>query len=228
MKICTCFLVLSLLLSNTPISFSQVSLGLQGQINNMSTPLVIKRDLLSKALGEALNPGAGIFVEYNVNKYWALQLEFNYQEQRKSFLLTGNDRSINTSIMEYLRIPILAKCRFPFQKWSLTAILGPTPGYGLALKSGKTDQNLNFTEYEKLSFSENAIKRFDLGMLAGVGVEKVLANNLKTKLSLRYYLGFVDIMKDEFSTFYNRGYALDIGFIVPFSIFKKKEKKEQD
>lgn len=219
------FLVLPFIFSFPTISCSQYSVGLKGQINSISTPLVIKRDLLSKALGETLNPGFGISLEKKLNKYSSLQIELMYQEQSKSFLLTGSDRVINTSLMEYLRIPILIKYRIPFENWNLLGLIGPNLGYALDLKSGETDQNLVFTYYEKLNFDEHNIKRFDIGILAGIGIEKVLANNMKTTLSLRYLIGLTDIMENAESTFYNRGYALDMGFMIPLELFRKKEQQ---
>jgi len=195
----------------------------------MGAPLVIKRDLLSKTLAESLNPGVGVFIEYNIKNNWALQLEVNYQEQRKSFLLTGSERMLNLSVLEYIRLPLLIKYKIPFKSWSLSGVLGLNPGYAVELKSGSTNQNFNLIEYEILSFSENNIRRFDFSILTGIGVEKILANNLKTKLSLRYNLGIIDIMEDPQSTFYNKGYALDIGFLVPLAFFKKsKDQKVKD
>ncbi len=204
---------------------AQTSIGVKGQINSMSAPLVIKRDLLSKALGETLNPGFGILIEHHINTYSSFQSEILYQEQSKSFILTGGDRVINTSILKYIRVPILIKYKFPFSNWNLIGMIGPNFGYALDLKSGETNKDFNLTSYEKLNFSEHNIKRFDMGISCGIGVEKTLANNMKTTLSVRYNLGLIDIMEDSQNTFYNRGYALDMGFMIPLQLFKKEKEK---
>ena len=187
----------------------------------MGAPLVIKRDLLSKSQGAILNPGFGFFFELGIKERWAFQPEVNYQEQRKSFLLTGSERTISVSTVEYIRIPLLLKYSIPFKKWSLIGLIGPNPGYALRLKSGETDRNLNFTEYTILSFSENQVRRLDLGILCGIGVEKNIANKLRTTLSLRYNLGLVDIMKGNQNTFRNNGYSLDMGFMIPLRFEKE-------
>ncbi len=206
---------------------AQSSIGLKGQINNLGSPLVIKRDLFSKTQGEILNPGFGIFFDLVLNEKWALQPELLYQEQRQSYLLTGTDIAINISVMEYLRVPLLFKYNMPFKNFSLIGLAGPYGGYALSLKSGETNQNLDLTSYRRLSFSENDVRRLDFGVLLGFGIEKIIANKLKTKLTFRYNFGMLDIMKDNLSTFYNRGYSLDMGFMVPLSIFKKQKASDQ-
>jgi len=217
------FLVFISFLYAPKAGFAQISIGIKGQINDMSAPLVIKRDLLSKALGKTLNPGFGILIEHQINAYSSLQSEIIYQEQSKSFILTGGDKVINTSLLKYVRVPIAIKYKFPFDNWNLIGMLGPNFGYALDLKSGETNQDFNLTSYEKLDFAEHNIKRFDLGVLCGVGIEKTLANNMKTTLTVRYNLGLIDIMGDSQNTFYNRGYALDMGFMIPLQLFKKEK-----
>lgn len=201
---------------------AQSSIGLKGQINNLGSPLVIKRDLFSKTQGEVLNPGFGIFLDFVLNEKWAIQPELLYQEQRKSYDLTGTDIAINISVMEYFRVPILLKYKLPFEKISFVGLAGPYGGYAFLLKSGETNQNLEITSYRRLSFSTHEIRQLDFGLMVGLGIEKIIANKLKTKLSFRYQLGMVDIMKDSRSTFYNSGYSLDMGFMVPLTIFKKQ------
>lgn len=222
-----CFFFFFLLLSSPFLLFSQASFGLKVQINNMSTPLVIKRDLLSKPQGSVLNPGFGLFIEYRINDRLAFQQELNYQEQRKGFILSGSESVYNISVLEYIRLPLLLKYSIPFEKCHLTGLIGPNPGYAILLKSGETDQNLKITKYEQLDFSEQQVRRFDIGILCGIGIEKTIANKFKTKLSLRYNLGLLDIMKDKQSTFRSRGYLLDMGFMIPLHQKKKEPAKKK-
>jgi outer membrane protein with beta-barrel domain len=200
---------------------AQASFGIKVQINNMGAPLVIKRDLFSKPQGSVLNPGFGLFFEFKLSEQLSFQPELNYQEHRKSYILTGSEKTYNISIMEYVRLPLLLKYSIPFKKWNLIGLIGPNPGYALLLKSGETNQNWEITKYNKLDFSEHQIRRIDIGLISGIGIEKIIANKFKTKLTLRYNIGLLDIMEDKQSTFRNSGYILDMGFMIPL----KREKK---
>ncbi len=217
------FLILSLpILGN-----AQFSIGIKGNINDMGSPLVIKRDLLSKQLGKVLSPGFGIYFSYELNEKWAFQPEINYHEQARSFLLSGSERLINISILEYIRVPLLVKYTIPAQHFNVIGLVGPNPGVGIKLKSGETNHTFNYTDFQTLDFQEQDIKQFDLGLLLGIGIEKIIANRFKTKLSFRYNLGLIDIMESAESKFYSRGYSLDMGIMIPLYPIQKKEPEKQ-
>lgn len=196
---------------------AQLFFGIKGQVNNLSAPLVTERDLFAKQQNSTLNPGFGLILEYHFNEKIGIQTEFLYQEQQQSYFLTNSEHLINTTNVEYIRVPVLFRRTYSFENFSIAGLIGPVTGYGVRLRAGVTNLNFLYADYQELDFEEQGVRQFDMGILFGLGVEKMIANKLKTKLAFRYNFGFIDIMIDDVSTFYNRGLALDMGVVIPIS-----------
>lgn len=213
--ICFCFVVNS--------AWTQTLLGVKGQVNNFGAPLIQEMDLFSKTLGNMINPGFGITLQQRLSPQWAIQIEANYQEERQSYLLSGAESRINTSVLKYIRFPLLAKRNINFGNWSIQAIAGPNFGYGLQLLSGDTSLDYRQSSFKKLDYSDYEVKRFDLGLLLGLGVEKEVSKFFTTALSLRYNIGLTDILKDENNYFFNRGCTLEMAIFFPLQSKLVKE-----
>jgi hypothetical protein len=215
LSLCFCFVL--------TIGWSQTLIGIKGQVNNFDAPLVVEVDLFSKTLNNLLNPGFGIAVQQVISPKWILQLEANYQEARQSYLISGAESRINTSIIKYIRVPLLAKRNISFGDWSFQAMAGPNFGYGLQLLSGNTTLDYRESKFARLEFAKYDVKRFDLGLLMGMGIEKIVSKTFTTSLSLRYNLGLVDILQNDQSYFFTRGYILEMAIYVPLDPSKIKE-----
>lgn len=96
---------------------------------------------------------------------------------------------------------------------------GPNFGYAVGLKSAEyidTGATTNVF-YSKLDFQEFQISRFDLALTMGLGIEKIIANKFRTSLDIRYDFGLTDIVNSPFNSYVNRGFALEMGILIPVS-----------
>ena len=95
-------------------------------------------------------------------------------------------------------------------------VLGPSISYAIDGHSSIYDENDFANRTITLDFEEEGIKRFDLGLIAGLGIEKVIAKNVKVSLGIRYYLGLLNISEIEELDIFNESMSIFIGAALPF------------
>ena len=211
------FFLTVIILGSSQSNFAQISFGVKGHISMIGAPLVEKQDLFSKKLRSPLNPGFSIFAEYRFNDKLALQPELAYRENRSYYKLRSNVPTIHTSIINYVRLPIMFKISQQ-KKWiTISFLIGPNFAYAFDMKAGETFTQFYFHEqaFKTLKFKDYNIRHFDLALTLGISVEKSIAQKFRTSLDLRYDFGLNDIMNELSSTFYNRGFALEMGILIP-------------
>ena len=202
---------------------SQISIGVKGHISTIGAPLVEKQDFFSKKLRPTFNPGISIFGEYKMNDILAIQAELAFRQNRSHYRLRYNVPTVHTSMVNYVRMPIMLKVS-QNKKWiNLIVFGGPNIGYAIGISAAETieDISVNNATFSKLSFGEYQIRRFDFAFTLGVGIEKTIANKFRTTLDIRYDYGLTDIMKAPFNSYVNRGFAIEMGILIPVSRFKK-------
>ena len=106
----------------------------------------------------------------------------------------------------YFNIPITGKARYEFDDFNIYGLFGPYIGLGL---SGKVKSGDNSTNIDWGSGEDNDLKRFDLGITIGAGVEygPYLAG-------ISYNLGLANIaaQNDGGYRVKNRVFAITIGY----------------
>ena len=177
-----CFFVFLLTLSCQ--AFGQVSVGIKGHISTIGAPLVQKEDFFSKKLRPTLNPGVSIFGEYKFTRNLALQIEVAYRQNRSHFQLRAPIPTIHSSIIDYVRMPLLAKISQNKNWLNFIVFGGPNFGYATSIKSAETVGNIliNDATFTKLNFENYQVNRFDLALTFGFGIEKQLPTNLEPAL----------------------------------------------
>ena len=219
-----CFFIFLLAFSSRGVS--QVSVGLKGHISTIGAPLVEKEDFFSKKLRPTFNPGVSVFGEYKLTHLLAFQVEVAFRQNRSHFQLQSSIPTIHTSIIDYVRVPMLVKLS-QNKKWiNFIVFGGPNLGYATSIKSAETIGNIfiNDSSFTKLSFENYQVSRFDLALTIGFGIEKKIANKFRTSLDIRYDYGFIDILKSPDISYVNRGFALEMGILIPISQNKNTHK----
>lgn len=185
----------------------------------IGAPLVAKQDFFSRKLEPTFNPGVSIFGEYKINENMAIQPEIAFRQNRSHYHLHSSPQTVHTSMINYIRMPVLLKFS-QNKKWiNLMVFGGPNFGYAVGLKSAEyidTGATTNVF-YSKLDFHEFQISQFDLALTMGLGIEKIIANKFRTSLDIRYDFGLTDIVKSPFNFYVNRGFALEMGILIPIS-----------
>lgn len=210
-----CFFIFLLLFSAKGVS--QISVGIKGHISTLGAPLVEKEDFFSKKLRPTFNPGVSIFGEYKLTDIVAFQAEVAFRQNRSHFQLRTSTPTIHTSIIDYVRVPILVKLS-QNKKWvNFIVFGGPNFGYGTSIKSAETigDIFVDDAKYKNLNFENYQVRRFDLALTVGFGIEQTIANKFRTSLDIRYDYGVIDILKSPDNSYVNRGFALEMGILIP-------------
>lgn len=105
----------------------------------------------------------------------------------------NNEFSLNQM---YLQVPINLAYKIPLQrKTNLVLNMGPYIAYGIAGKIDKED-----------TFSKKNLKRFDLGIMAGVSLEVS-----QFALGIGYEKGLLDLSQQKANSYYNQNFLLSIG-----------------
>ena len=200
-----------------PLS-AQIALGIKGHVNQSDAPLVSSNDIFTKQARRVFNPGFALFSEIRFNSRRALQIELKLRSHKSHYQIKSNIPTVETSSIQYLRLPVLMKWIWQRKDWNFVILGGPNPGYATQLLSQQTLDFYTFQEVtsRRLSFTEEGVRRFDFALTLGISIEKQIARRFRTTLDLRYDYGMLDVMKDATSTFYNRGIALEMGILIPF------------
>ena len=199
--------------------FAQFSLGIKGHISMIGAPLVETQDFFSKKLRPTFNPGVSVFGEYNLNDIIAFQAELAFRQNRSHYLLRSGPQTIHTSIIDYVRLPLLLKLS-QSKKWMNFIVFGgPNFGYATGIKSAETVGNVLIDDatYHKLDFETFNIRRFDLAVTVGLGIEKTIAQKFRTSMDIRYDYGVIDVIKVPSNSYVNRGFTIEMGILIPIS-----------
>ena len=211
-------LIVSFFTFNQKVS-AQISVGLKGHISMIGAPLVAKEDFLYKKLRPSFNPGVSVFGEYKINETMAIQAEVAFRQNRSHYQLRFGPPTVHSSIIDYVRLPLLFKLS-QHEKWiNLIFFGGPNPAYATGIRTAETVGNIlvNDATFTSLGFDEYGIKRFDLAITVGLGIEKTIANKFRTSLDIRFDYGLIDIMEDQNDIYLNRGFAIEMGILIPVS-----------
>ncbi len=217
-----CFFLILVALSDRGLC--QISVGVKGHISTIGAPLVEKQDFFSKKLRPTFNPGVSVFGEYKMNDLLAVRAEIAFRQNRSHYRMRYSTPTVHTSMVNYIRMPLLLKLSQNKRWVNLIVFGGPNFGYGVGISAAETvdDISINNATFKKLNFREYQIRRFDFALTVGLGIEKTVANKFRTSLDIRYDYGLIDIVKDPFHSYVNRGFAIEMGILIPVSSSMKK------
>lgn len=161
----------------------------------------------------------GAFMEWDLGHDWSVSPEVTFKTPAGSNGMSGlwtERQDIVDSLtdpkesarLSYVTIPVLIK----YQIGPLRAFVGPKVGYVVAATDNITGQGPDGgrMDAEKLSFSR--VNRWDVGF--DLGCEFLVDPTLgmqSMRLSLRYYLGLLDVYHSDNVTTTNHGFYLNLG-----------------
>ncbi len=167
---------------------------------------------------------AGVQVQKEFSDFSALTVQFGLAD-KPSNLPTENlnpDFNYVAGHISYLLLPIEYQYFLPFKKLRAGAFGGPYFAYGLKAGVLKKLDNFNF-EKMNLDFKEHGIRRFDIGVHLGVGVELELPRLKRMFVRVNYALGLVDTDLGDASA-YQEGVGILMGLMLPVNAGKYEEK----
>lgn len=162
--------------------FAQIEVGIRGGINSSNIRQTDLLETITPDLHDVLGPTVSVLAAYNLGAHFAVQTELSFST--KGFGLDlGTDVSlfgVNLPIganaesrFNYLEVPVLAKGKIGNEKIKAFAEIGPSFSYAASgrIKTESTGIiQLDLLE-SKLDLSTLGMQRWDIGAVAGAGVE---------------------------------------------------------
>jgi hypothetical protein len=168
---------------------------------------------------------ASIQLQKELSNFSALTLQFGFigKSTNLSQDNLNPDFDYFAGRVSYVVLPVEYQYYLPFKKFRIGVFGGPYLGYGLKASILKKLDDFNFEKID-LDFEEQGIRRFDIGIHLGTGVELELPRSKRMFLRVNYALGLVDLDRGENST-YQEGVGVLMGLMIPIKTGKDSEKK---
>lgn len=218
------FIIVLLFISITlPAQDSPFSFIIKAGFNVSNTSLNIKdiNELNQKQPKIGFN--VGLMADYAFCKSFALQSGLSYTTKGAQlkgtthWVPTGETHWEETTNMGYLQLPVLAIYRIHISDdFNVFAHAGPYFAYGvngkITTKNRYYNLNLQDDKEKTDTFSDETYKRFDFGLLGGLGAE---LNRIS--ISFDYELGLTGLIVEELKDFgikdfKNRNASIAIGY----------------
>lgn len=158
---------------------------------------------------------AAVPVEHAFSKTFSFYSGISFTQQHNAELLLklNHERDYRRVTLSYLGVPLMIKTKFSLNSFFMYALVGTQLNYGVGL----TTSYLNEGTYgaEKLRFQDIGITRWDVGLNAGIGLEKEISNDCKIFAEFLLLFNFYDIDQDPVNEIYNEGKVFNLGFLFP-------------
>lgn len=213
MKVYFKFMFVVLLLTVTSKSYSQSFSAKAG----LNLSKFYSQDYGEEVEGLKINPGfhIGGMVEFPVTEMFSFETGLIFSTKGAKYYEADRsddyvyDGRVNLS---YLNVPVNAKVNFNVGGIKIFGTAGPTVGYGIIGKSKSKETSRGRTTKESYDIewgSDNEIKRFDLGVAAGIGVE---INSII--VGVNYDLGLLNLSREAQGGYIlkNRVFGLSVGY----------------
>ncbi len=179
-------------------------------------------------------------MQYHVNEWFAVQLDLSYIQKNYAIRRTAGFRGVESELKNgFIKAPLMA--HFSFGEQDLRGFLNlggfaeywinsRIKGTNLDLFTDRiTDQDegshdvfdfFDLTPFdERVSFDSKRDRRWQLGLLAGVGVEYRVAEKYKVFTEARYYYSVTDLQKNYMINQiprYNNTIGVQVGVLYGF------------
>lgn len=153
---------------------------------------------------QSLGATAGLSFRYIEEKYFGLQAEVQYTRRGMNDRYEDFPELQYEHLFHYLEVPVLAHIYFPMgRRNEISVDLGPKVGYLFADKEvSNVDGNADFealkanTTHGYPHHGMAADRKFDYGIVAGLGYEFRFSQQVSLQLHGRYYYGLGNMYKD--------------------------------
>ena len=163
MRICSMVLAVVFVSSGAALAQEQpAAVGLKAGVNLAN--LNFEGDGETVSLDQRKGVVGGLFVVWPANSRFALQTEALYSQKGAQMEEGGDSAKIK---LDYIDVPVLARISSPLSRGtSFHAFAGPSFGFRVSAKSESS-----FDGEEESEDIDDDVERFDLGLVAGAGVE---------------------------------------------------------
>jgi len=158
---------------------------------------------------------AGLQIQKDCSSFGSIRLQIGLTDKPSNLPSKNLNPDFNYvgGHISYLVFPVEYQYFIPFKTLRAGAFGGPYFAYGLNAAILKQLDDFN---YEKINLdpSTHGIRRFDMGVHFGVGLELELPRFKRMFVRVNYALGFVDVDRGDIST-YQEGVGILMGLMIP-------------
>ncbi len=158
---------------------------------------------------------AAVPMEHTFSETFSLYSGISFTQQHNAELLLklNHERDYRRVTLSYLGVPLMIKTKFSLNSFFMYALAGAQLNYGVGLTTSYLEEGTYGAE--KLRFQDIGITRWDVGLNAGIGVEKEISNDCKIFAEFLLLFNFYDIDQDPVNEIYNEGKVFNLGFLFP-------------
>lgn len=227
-------IVLSMLFCFGLSANAQFSFGFRGGVNWTSVDVDKNPSTFSSTYSLIVAPQLAGVIRYQSTKLVAFQIEPSYvgrgfAAKTKYALMADEVSRTETMRINYLELPILGKFLIPISgKFSSFVMVGPYAGYAISGTRTIRNEYLPTTAPDPLlitpdgtsdiDFSKSSINRFDLGLVAAVGLSFDMSNG-HFFMDARFSKGFLNTQSGRTNQT-NFNYALGLGLGYAYGLGK--------
>ena len=122
----------------------------------------------------------------------------------------------NTFVIDYLQLPVHGKLALQLDRFQIYLSAGFALAYATDLKR-ITSFGIETAKTTKLDFQASEIRRFDLGLEGGGGIQAEITQGKRLFVEMLYNAGVLDIDRQADQEVYNQGYTLTLGIMMPLA-----------
>ena len=168
-------------------------------------------------------------MQYYVKNWLAVELDLSCLQ--KNYAWNHGNFASETTKNTYIQLPVILHFSFGKKQFKVFVNAGGWGGYLLNRRVNGSILNVydpkNYYSYnEKSEFDKRKDQRFELGFLAGAGVEYFLKNQYRIFVEIRYCYGLTDLQKKNYMINqiprYNDTYLFQAGCLFNLSHIKNK------
>lgn len=156
-------------------------------------------------------------IEYQYSEMFSLVSGITYLQKGTSIEVrepSPNNTFQNTFVIDYLQVPVHGKVALQLSRFQLYLSAGFAIAYATDLKR-ITSFGIEAAQKTKLDFRASGIRRFDMGLEGGGGVQAEITQGKRLFIEMLYNAGIVDIDRHPEQEVYNQGYTLTLGIMMP-------------
>lgn len=176
---------------------------------NSYSPTYFNRNIAYSSKSSLLN--LALTSEFQISKYVALSPELIYLQKGASVVLSTSGGTVGDLAASYAGINVLSKIRYPFEKFELYGIVGPSVLYNLSAST---------TYSYSMSAGTNDISEYAnqviVDLIVGGGVALKTSTG-KLFADLRYLSGLSNFGNVKLDQQYNMGSGVSNGTLNQFS-----------
>lgn len=191
------FLLLAMLVATPFMAHAQWKIGatVGGDYNHYS---INKQYLYDYSFKGRWGWTAGVMGQYNFTDWFGLRADLNWTQKNRRVTrdLTPEDVKYYNN---YLQLPVMASFSFGGSKLRGFCNVGVYGGYWMGSRKSGVEYN-GFTQRaysvtQKVDFNSDRDKRWDCGLVGGLGLEYRFAEHWGAQVELRYYYSTTSVQK---------------------------------